>query len=398
MKLRTIFLIIIIVTLFGFGIYWLISTILTGFGKSDSTPSLQKTESSAQIPIATEAKIASANILDINPFTPSNYKAPSYDPFSNKYKTDYSFEETLPTHNKKPSFEVDLSVRHKKSGLADRESGTTQTEFIFTALTRSRSNENTSKPVWVRWDFNNDGTPDNYFSLIHTAEHVFTKSGVYTVAVEALDSKGNISRGTRNITIVENTPPVASFEIRASRYTTKEVISFKTRSSYDHQYLKPYLEYRFDWDGDGNWDTPYNKKTQWQHIFQNAGEFSVLMEVKDPQGLTASSRLILSIHENIPPVSHFFIEEKSSRPQNDSQKNIFYFNAGESSDSETPENKLLYRWDFNYSGKDDITFDRQFSTAKRVSFQLNTPGTRVIRLQVKDQDGAVSESFATLNF
>jgi len=75
---------------------------------------------------------------------------------------------------------------------------------------------------------------------------------------------------------------------------------------------------------------------------------------------------------------------------------VFTFDASPSTDAESLK-KLLYRWDFNYTGPDDIIFDTGFSSAPKHSGQYGIPGRKVVRLQVKDADGATSESFLEID-
>ena len=112
------------------------------------------------------------------------------------------------------------------------------------------------------------------------------------------------------------------------------------------------------------------------------------MEVIDPEGLTDQAFAQIGTFTNTAPTASFIVTTKQSM-----SKTYYQFDASATSDAETKANKLLYRWDFNYSGKDDIVFDSSWTTSPKQSGTFSLPGIKKIRLQVKDADGAVSEAF-----
>ena len=149
--------------------------------------------------------------------------------------------------------------------------------------------------------------------------HRFEKAGEYQVKLEVLDGGGNVSRVVKTVTVVNNTAPTAYFKYAPISGTTKTVFTFQTSASSDDQYFDHALQYRFDWDGDGKWDTKFQSRTQWNHQFGEAGNYTVIMETRDPEGQKGQARTSIIVSRNT-----------------------------------LPHARLFYRWDFNYHGSDDI--------------------------------------------
>lgn len=328
-------------------------------------------------------------------YTPENYIQPQYDPFTNTFRSSPEFEEKVRQRvdNLNTPPEALFNVR-TPSGIADSRSGTTATEFTFDAHA-SRDNETRSSRLQVRWDFESDGEFDTYFSRTKTTRHTFEQPGLYEVTLEVLDRGGLIARASAQVTVVENTPPFAHFSFKPTSGTTARIFTFNTSESSDSQYKRQHLKYRFDWNGDGVWDTPFNQKTVWNHRFDEPGAYRVVMEAQDPEEASGFTEALLEVFENTLPSARFTVEVKPLKVRADEWRNKYYYDASGSFD---PENsgKLQYRWDFNYTGSNDINFTTQWRSSPTYSGFYDFTGEKTVRLQVRDEDGAVSEAFATI--
>jgi len=338
-----------------------------------------------------------------NEYTTDNYQQPKYDPFNNKYRPYHEFEEKITpgdrAANTAPT--AKFYVRTKPNSLADKNSGTVKTQFIFDAYASSDA-QNRNADLKVRWDFESDGEIDSYFSTTKKITHQYDKPGEYTVTLEVMDEGGLIGRAEDTVTVVNNTEPFAHFTYSPTTGTAPEIITFKTAESYDSQYQDYYLEYRFDWDGDGIWDTPYKQKTIWKHQFGTPGQYRIFMEAKDPEGATDVARANVTIIENTKPQAIFTVSTEQIRTaagyngEPDTYRTKYYFDGSNSIDKETPQ-KLKYRWDFNYTGSDDIQFDTQWASYAKQNGFYDFSGAKTVRLQVMDEDGAVDTAYATFN-
>ncbi|MCA9373738.1 PKD domain-containing protein [Candidatus Peregrinibacteria bacterium] len=345
------------------------------------------------IPVFDETDDGSSSLAP-NVHTPDSYIAPQYDPFSNKFHPDEDFQELIEEEytdvNTPP--DADFTVRSER-GLADQNSGTTGVVFYFSG-SPSRDKESRSGSMRYRWDFESDGVWDTNFSRSKSAEHTFENAGTYAVTLQVLDGGGLLDEEIKDVIVVENTQPFAYFEFKPFTGTTKQVFTFRTSESNDSQYKDAFLEYRFDWNGDGNFDTPFDTKDVWHHVFEEVGVHRIVMEVRDPEGASSFAETTLEVFENRPPTASFVIDVTSQQVSNDVVRNKYHFDASGSTDPEGE--KLQYRWDFNYTGENDINFSTGWTTSSQYSGFYDFTGSKIVRLQVRDADGALDETFLSL--
>ncbi len=122
-----------------------------------------------------------------------------------------------------------------------------------------------------------------------------------------------------------------------------------------------------------------------------------MMEAVDPEGLSDTTWATITVLKNDPPHAEFTITKQVKKAANGTSETVYTFDASDSTDDYTASNNLRYRWDFNYTGSDDIVFDTQFSTSPKHTGTFSIPRQKVIRLQVIDQDAAMDETFQTIN-
>lgn len=280
---------------------------------------------------------------------------------------------------------AEIRIRND-SGNLDQDSGTTATTFTFDG-NGSRDLETDSGRLEARFDFENDGKLDTYFSVHKVAEHKYESPGIKTVRMDVLDRAGNVSTTFNQILVVRNTPPDAYFNFSPTSGTPNTIFTFDTKLSRDSQYRSQLLEYRFDFDGDGRFDTKFTNKTRFRHKFKSPGKKNIILEVRDPEGLSAFFSRRIEVIGNTPPTASFTIKELNS----DNNSARYQFDASSSHDKESQ--KLRYRWDFNYTGENDIQWDTPFYLSDKTYATYFRPGEYIIRLLVKDADGKTDLSF-----
>lgn len=346
--------------------------------------------------------------LEPTTYTPANYRPPLYDPFSNQYREGVSFEErieALDTTIRTPPT-INITFQTNPTTIADVGSGTIATIFTFRA---NVSGDNTTQVnrLQVRWDFESDGEWDSHFSRTRTVRHTFPEPGRYTVLAQVLDLNGRLFHDTQDILIVQNTSPQAHFTVRPTGGTSAKVFTFNTNTSTDSQYRRTSLSYRFDWDGDGAWDTPFQLRNIWNHRFEQPGVYNVTMEVQDPEGLTDTFSQELIVTQNQPPTANLTYSVEAPRttqttathqrpaPQQIQStqgvpRQTYRLDASGSHDPEDGT-RLRYRWDLNYTGRNDINFDTAFSSSAVRTITIPSGERRTVRVQVQDSDGAIDE-------
>jgi hypothetical protein len=313
----------------------------------------------------------------------SNYIAPQYDAFA---EGSTNQPVTLPVPTIRNIDTVDFSIRNNLAGSIDQSYGTTKTIFNFTANVISKDLR--AGQMEYRWDFDNDGVPDSYFSVIRSITHSYALPGEYEVRMQVLDSYGNISEVTKKVYVAANDAPAAYFKVDRVAGPVNSIIRFDTSYSSDNQYTSGNLLYRFDWDGDGKFDTNYQNKSTWNHLFREPGSYNVIMETRDPEGATARAEITITISDDSPPTARLSVEKASGLR--------ITLDASQSSDDYTPLSRLKFRWDFNYTGPDDIVFDSGWSGSSRINGTYRIGGSKMIRLQVQDEQGFIDETFAQI--
>jgi uncharacterized protein (TIGR02145 family) len=98
---------------------------------------------------------------------------------------------------------------------------------------------------------------------------------------------------------ITNHPPVAVCNISPQRGTTSTNFQFDASGSYDDVTTSYDLEVRWDWDGDGTWDTFYEDKKTSSYQYANPGSYTVKLAVKDAGGLVSILSKTVIVSDNI---------------------------------------------------------------------------------------------------
>jgi hypothetical protein len=94
--------------------------------------------------------------------------------------------------------------------------------------------------------------------------------------------------------------PCAAFLVTPLTGDTTTVFSFNGTYSGDVEDASSSLEVRWDWNGDGTWDTGWSTSKLPTHSFAAPGDYTVLMEVRDSMGLTNITALQVHVDVVIP--------------------------------------------------------------------------------------------------
>lgn len=319
-------------------------------------------------------------------YLPANYVQPKYDAFDHDYYRQPKLAIVVDTP---PN--ADFNIFTSQTGFQNSATGTTETVFTFDA-SASNDAETPVNRLEIRWYFENEKTPDSYFSRIKNIKHTFKKEGIYKVKLEILDKGGNIASMVKIVTVVQNTSPVAHFMVAPEKGAPNTIFYFDTSKSQDDQYLAPYLEYRFDWNSDGKWDTAWQNKTNWYHSFEKIGKHQVRLEVRDPGGQKAVFSREIIIATNTLPTASFTVNSVPG-----AIGKSFKFDASASADTETMRGNLLYRWDFNYNGSNDIVYDTAWSYSNKQFWRFEKPRNYKVKLEVRDANEGETTAFGEVN-
>jgi len=105
------------------------------------------------------------------------------------------------------------------------------------------------------------------------------------------DGRGGKATGFVRIEILDSAPPTADFEFAlTSRTLTVEP------ACTDVEGPPSSLQFRWDWENDGAWDTLWLPQGPHVHAYPKGGPHTVAMEVRDSSGLTARRSRVISPH------------------------------------------------------------------------------------------------------
>src|SRR5437899_730740 len=112
-----------------------------------------------------------------------------------------------------------------------------------------------------------------------------TSPGSYTVVVTG--TNGTLSHtASITVTVAAPGPPTARFTFAPPYPRVNNSVAFDASSSTDSD-PSATLQARWDWEGDGVWDTPYSSTLTIQHVFTTAAAYLLKLEVLDSNGLMA---------------------------------------------------------------------------------------------------------------
>jgi hypothetical protein len=257
-------------------------------------------------------------------------------------------------------------------------SGSIVTDFIFDASGCSDV-QDPPEDLQIRWDWTADGLWETDWTTQKTAVHRFNEEGDIHVLLAVRDTYGFIVT-TERIVTVTNTPPIAALMVTPPNGHVATVFTFNASGSSDAEEPTTDLKVRWDWEGDGVWDTTPNTIMIVEMVFPVAGSRSVILQVSDILGAADTTSVHLLI-TNTTPFPAFTIAPSLGTMATD-----FEFDASSSSDAETPDN-LEFRWDWNSDGVFDVPWTSQ-STA---SHRFSALGGHSITLEVRDPQGLTAQ-------
>ena len=114
--------------------------------------------------------------------------------------------------------------------------------------------------------------------------------GNHVLKATSFDNSGSNTSDEISIEITEggasNTPPTALFTVSPSSGTTSTNFAFDASGCTDNEDPTSNLQVRWDFDGNGSWDTGWDYDKTANHQYGSEGTYTAKLEVKDTEGLT----------------------------------------------------------------------------------------------------------------
>ena len=265
------------------------------------------------------------------------------------------------------NFRAEISNVRNLSDLNRRAGATPGDRVEF--LARTVEIDGARGKFWYRWDFDGDGKWDTPLSERNRAVAVFSREGDFQTKVQIQsDSDDLVAEAVVLVKIRENSAPNGNFSIEGGEIFVRETVRFLPEI-FDRETPKSDLEIRWDFDGDGRWDTNFRKNSPAEWVFSREGKFLTKMQIRDSSGATKTITKEVSASEEPEVVARATISARSGKVGE-----VFRF-AGDRSSGRG----LEFFWKF----ADEEAPVR----GRNVSRRFATPGEHRIGLRVVDRRG-----------
>ena len=277
--------------------------------------------------------------------------------------------------------EIAMRSHYPTAGLAL----TVQDGHPFTVWADARSScpsQASIGPLQVRFDWENDGTWDTDYRDLTPRAHRFSGPGLYTIVAEVTEVGGLVARASEIIAFEEEQPPLEALlaVVPATGYTSDLFVADVTVLTNDGPAAE--LRTRWDWNGDGYWDTPWIRETMVAAHLTEPGLYPVTVEVSDDQGRSTTAQQAVSVAAgSLPPAAHLVLSPISA-PAN----HPVVADASASRAIDGAERDLSFRWDWDGDG----IWDTEWDGASSRSHEFQSEGRYGIRVEVRDQNGLTS--------
>jgi len=258
------------------------------------------------------------------------------------------------------------------------DSGNTTTVFHFDAKASFDSSRK-DNPVFVRWDWDSDGTWDIGFNSTTSQNRRFYQKGNYTIRLEATTLLG--SRDTSEFLLVVNqgySKPRPSLIVVPDTANIYTEFYFDASGTKDDEDSLDQLRFRWDYDGDDIWDTGFTPDYFSKHRYAKDRFYRSKVEVQDLQGMTAIKTfdiLVNRVSDSIVPVlTH---ECGFCTPED-----TVLFSAGDSYKMGASDPDLIYSWNVG----NDRTWEIENSSIPFFKHNFSEEGIHTIKLRVTDQN------------
>lgn len=172
--------------------------------------------------------------------------------------------------------------------------GTVKDTFFLDA-TATRHESDPEREFSYVWDIQSELTYGPFTDPVFS--HVFRSAGMQKVTLTATDQHGLSNSSIKEFFVIkENKPPSPKIFVATPYGNIATNFFFHAWLSLDDVTPPSQLLLRWDFDGDGKWDTGWSYEKELFHQFSEPGEFWVNMEAEDEGGekATTKTRILVS--------------------------------------------------------------------------------------------------------
>jgi len=252
------------------------------------------------------------------------------------------------------------------------------TTDIFTLSVNSDSHIPDNEKIYCRWDWEGDSIYDTRFSDDLEVYHRFYILGNHLVICEALSLSGGKAIDSILILVDQGySAPKAKFTIIPETGHFLTNFLFDASLTFDDEDSLETLKFRWDFQDDGLWDTPYLNEPTIYHQFKNIDINRVSLEVMDPSRRSGSYSQLVKPHRTDTCIVPDFTWSSETGRAGD----IFVFDASSSYHKTEPNKTFVYKWLFPEQEYTEGTINPV------LEHQFNYPGRKRIILLIEDDNG-----------
>src|SRR3989344_1323868 len=260
--------------------------------------------------------------------------------------------------------------------------------FSFDA-TDSVDSQGRSQNLSYRWDFG-----DGESAQGKKVTHAFRNTGTFAVGLRITDNNGIFATTSMQICVVQPLEPHLELVVTPTTGNTGDSFKFQAQAVSFIGSSQDQLLVRWDFDGDGNFDTEFKNPKEVTHVYNQAGLYTPVVELKDLDGSTSRRSGYTVYNGNYPDrrqLGRVLVNRGAElnlnaaftvSPTGGSVQTQFYFDA---SASISGRGGLMYRWDFEGDGN----FDTPWQNEAKASHIYSYDGEKSVILQIKDKNGAI---------
>lgn len=218
------------------------------------------------------------------------------------------------------------------------------------------------------WDFG-DSSPHGSGA---NPTHVYTFPGSFLVTLTVTDAGGATDSDNCVITAIDsNQPPVADAN---GPYFVDEGTPLGLDGSGSYDPDNDTLNYRWDLDNDGVWDTVFSPNPAYSHTWLDDGTYNIVIQVRDTHNETDTDSASVIVLDLAPAAGFSW----SPEPQDEGSPVQF-----KDASTSYPDGIVSWSWEFGDGGS---------SSSKDPTRPYSDNGVYNVKLTVEDDDGSVSSA------